>query len=546
MELGIGQRESLCSEANKLSVTFADCIASAKLRLCPFGYASMTGVCVRQNELPGSSRIFVDFLYDFERVKNFFSFDPVDADALTKAVSQIEYPAERRVAVASALREVNGDHPSVEIFARPGTVAVLTGQQVGLYGGPAYTLYKALSAISVARQITAAGQPAIPIFWLATEDHDVEEIRSAAFWDQTITAEAASDGRPAGVHALAGLPNELALSPEVAALAQRHYRNGVSFGDSFLGLLKELLAPLGMLFADPLAPALRGIGAEFLATAARRAPELSRSLVRRNSELAAAGYHAQVHFAADETSLFFLLESGRRRQLKFNSQTYDGEAMAAHGAALSPNALLRPVWQDWLFPTAAVVAGPGEIAYFAQSSVLYRELLGRMPVMLPRAFFTLVDEKSAKIIERYRVRFADILQDEEHVRQTLADRLIPPDLKRTLRDTENRLESTLEELENQLEAFDPTLAAALDLSRRKIRYQFAKNYSKVVSEVLRKSEQAQRQAAHLSHRLAPRGHLQERHYSLLALLSDFGLELIPTLLDNIHHGCHDHHVLLLG
>lgn len=506
----------------------------------------MTGVCVRQSELPGSSRLFVDFLYDFGRVKDFYSFDPSDPQSLPAAIAQIDYPDARRATVVEALRATNNNRSSIDLLARPGTVAILTGQQVGLYGGPAYTLYKALSAISLARQLNDAGQPAVPIFWLATEDHDVEEIRSAAFWDQTISAAASSDGRPAGVHLLAGLPEDLPLSEEISALARRHYRNGLTFGQSFRSLLEELLAPYGLIFADPLDPALRAAGAEFLSQAARRAPELSRAVVQRNAQLTAAGYHAQVHFEAEETSLFFLLQSGERRQLKFKSASYDAGAMAAQGAALSPNALLRPVWQDWLFPTAAVIGGPGELAYFAQSEVLYRQLLGRMPVMLPRAFFTLVDEKSAKIVERYRVRFSDILQNEEHVRTTLAARLVPPELKQSLRDAEQRVESALTTLEANLESFDPTLATALANSRRKIRYQFTKNHTKVVSEMLRKSEQAQHHAAHLSHRLAPHGHLQERHYSLLALLSDFGLDLIPTLFENIHHGCHDHHVLLLG
>jgi bacillithiol biosynthesis cysteine-adding enzyme BshC len=506
----------------------------------------MNGTCIRHSELPGSSRLFVDFLYDFSRVETFFSHDPSHPDSLRNAASEINYPPARRAAIVEALRVTNPNHPALDLLAEPNTVAILTGQQVGLYGGPAYTLYKALSAIHLAKQLTSSGQPAVPIFWLATEDHDVEEIRSAAFWDSDITVDAASDGRPAGLHTLAGLPADLPLTAEIAALAARHYQNGKTFGESFLGLVQELLGPLGLLFADPLEPKLRAVGAEFLSEAARRAPELSDTLVTRNKELTAAGYHPQVHFEANETSLFFLLENGHRKQLKFNSKTYDGEAMAAFGANLSPNALLRPVWQDWLFPTAALIGGPGELAYFAQSEVLYKLLLGRMPLVLPRAFFTIVDPKSAKTIERYRVSYADMLHDDEHVQKTLAKRLVPPELTENLRHAERSINHTLGALGDKLESFDPTLAKALENSLRKINYQFSKNHSKVVMEMFRKNEQAQTQAAHISHRLAPHGHLQERHYSLLALLSDYGLDFIPTILENIHPGCHDHHVLLLG
>lgn len=505
----------------------------------------MTGTCIRHSDLPGSSRLFVDFLYDFPRVEQFFAHDPSNTEALSSAITQIDYPFERRQAVVSALRATNPNQPALDTLAQPNTVAILTGQQVGLYGGPAYTLYKALTAVHYARQLTEQGQPAVAIFWLATEDHDVEEIRSADFWDARITADAASDGRPAGLHALAGLPDTLPLKPEIIALAERHYQNGKTFGESFLGLVQELLAPLGLIFADPLEPRLRAVGAEFLSQAALRAPELSENLVLRNKELTAAGYHPQVHFEANETSLFFLLDGDQRKQLKFNSKTYDAAAMAAHGAKLSPNALLRPVWQDWLFPTAALIGGPGEIAYFAQSEVLYRLLLGRMPVILPRAFFTVLDPKSAKTIERFRVPIADMLHDEEHVRKTLARRLVPPDLTESLNQAERNVQNTMTALAGKLESFDPTLSHALENSLRKIEYQFSRNHSKIVLEMLRKNEQAQRQAAHISHRLAPHGHLQERHYSLLAMLSDYGLDFIPTILNNIHPGCHDHHVLLL-
>lgn len=506
----------------------------------------MNGVCLRHNEISGSSRLFVDFVYDFAAVKSFYQHDPSDRASIGRAIQQIEYPAARRAAIVDALGLINSASPSLALLAEADTVAVVTGQQVGLYGGPVYTLYKALSAIHTARELTATGTPAVPIFWLATEDHDVEEIRSASFWDVDVTAQAASDGRPAGVHLLEGLPADLQLSPEIEALAKRHYQNGRSFGESFLGLMKELLAPLGMLFADPLEPKLRAAGAPFLAEAARRAVELSEAMVERNRELAAAGYHAQVHFEGNETSFFFLLEDGHRKHLKFRTEGYEPEAMAAHGAALSPNALLRPVWQDWMFPTAVLIGGPGELAYFAQSEVLYRLLLDRMPVVQPRAFFTIVDAKSAKTIEQFRVSYADMQRGEEHVRETLAKRLVPPELTAALLGAESSVTNALSGLEIALQSFDPTLASALESSRRKIAFQFSKSRSKVVREMLLKNEQAQRQAAHISHRLAPHGHLQERHYCLLALLSDYGLDFIPIILNNIHERCFDRQVLLLG
>jgi bacillithiol biosynthesis cysteine-adding enzyme BshC len=511
------------------------------------------GVCIRHSELAGASRLFVDLLYDFPRVSKFFAHDPSDPASLAAAAAQIEYPEQRRARVGAALGKWNAGSPSLELFLEPGTAAVVTGQQVGLFGGPVYTLYKALSAVALARELTAQGKPTAPIFWLATEDHDVEEVRSAEFFAGRITADANSDGRPAGLHVLSGIAKALPLSGAARALAEKHYRNGATFGEAFLGLLRELLGPLGLLFVDPLDTGLREASAEFLARAAEAAPRVSPMLAARGRELEAAGYHAQVHFEDRHTSLLFRFEGGKRQQLKFDGSRYAAEGvswspeeLAREGAALSPNALLRPVWQDWMFPTVAVIGGPGELAYFAQSEVLYRELLGRMPVAMPRSFFTIVDSRSASLMERYRLRFPDVLRDEGHVRNAVSQRLIPPPLMTTLEETEQRVERAFRDLDQQLRQFDPTLVDASARSQAKIRYQFTKNKSKIVREVFRKNEQARRHAEHLSHRLAPHGHLQERHYSLLAMLDEYGLDFVPTILANIHSGCHDHHVLMLG
>ncbi|MDX2269752.1 MAG: bacillithiol biosynthesis cysteine-adding enzyme BshC [Bryobacter sp.] len=514
------------------------------------------GVCIRHSELPGASRLFVDYLYDYPRVAAWYEHDPSDFANLRRAAEAVEYPQERRAALVEALREINGESEALQRLAQPGTVAILTGQQVGLYGGPAYTLYKGLTAIHTARELTAAGIEAVPVFWLATEDHDVEEVRSALFFEGAVEAQAAPDERPAGLHTLAGLPQDLPLGPlggEAAALAQRHYQNGATFGSAFLGFLRELLAPYGLLFADPLSPALRQLGAPLLAAAAQQAAELSPLLAERNAELEARGYHAQVHFEPEQTSLFFLLREGKRQAWKFDGkrfhagqESYSPEEFARFGPALSPNALLRPVWQDWMFPTAALVGGPGELAYFAQSEVLYKRLLGRMPVMLPRAFFTVADANSASLAQRYRLPYSALLRSEADVELALSQRLIPPPLLESLDDAERRINRAFGDLEANLAAFDPTLVAAAKKSQDKIRYQFAKNKRKIVAEVFRKSEQAQRHAEHLSHRLAPGGHLQERSYSLAAMLGEFGMDFPQFILDNIHSGCHDHHVLVLG
>ena len=295
--------------------------------------------------------------------------------------------------MAKALAGQNAPSELLTRFAQPDTVVVVTGQQVGLFGGPAYTLYKALTAAKLAADLTARGISAVPVFWMATEDHDFAEVNHTWVFNadgdaSRVGVEAAVVGqRPAGEYPVPHPPVEALLAamrglPEadaIATMAREAYRPGATMGAGFRALILKLLERVGVLVLDPLDPAVRAVGAPLLADAVQKAPALKAALLARGKELSEAGYHAQV-LVEDKTSLFFLLENGQRTTLRLKDA--ECASLADRAADVSPNALLRPVWQDFMLPTVAYVGGPGELAYFAQSAVLYRELLGRMPVML--------------------------------------------------------------------------------------------------------------------------------------------------------------------
>jgi bacillithiol biosynthesis cysteine-adding enzyme BshC len=347
--------------------------------------------------------------------------------------------------------------------------------------------------------------------------------------------------------ALHGLPHaEFALGAAAAA-----YQPSACFGSAFRELMRRLLPDSGMLFVDPLDPALRRLAAPFLAEALSRSADLVRLLIERNRELDAAGYHAQVRVDRDST-LFFLLREGRRLPLRSSSdgflaggQKFSLNALTADAAALSPNALLRPVLQDYLLPTVAFVGGPAEIAYLAQSQVLYQQLLGRMPVVAPRAGFTVLDEPSADLAERYGLSLADLLAGEEYVQQRIAAALIPPELEQRLQRARGEIEDSLQRLRLALANFDSTLAAALDTSRRKILYQLWKIERKASSEAFRRNVRAARHTERLLNLAAPHRHLQERFYCILGLLARFGPALPDALLRELDLSCPDHRMLVL-
>lgn len=516
----------------------------------------MEAACLRHTELPGTSRLFGDFQYHFDRVARFYAHDPHDPASYQRAACELDYPDDRRAALVAALRRANPDSKNLERLARPGTVAVVTGQQVGLYSGPAYTIYKALTAARMAEWLRGQGIEAVPLFWLATEDHDLAEVNHGWVFDRayrpnklSISPEARGQ-QPVGQVPLNGTPHGelreallgMPYADEVEQAAARSYVSGKPLGRAFQDLLQELLAPYDLIFVDPLDPALRSIAAPLLARAFDLAGQLTPRLLERGAELAGAGYHAQVHVEAG-TSLFFVLDQGQRVPLR--KGTHDTVSLKANAELLSPNALLRPVVQDYLLPTVAYIGGPAELAYLAQSSVLYQELLGRMPVAAARGSFTLVDAKSRRRLQRFRLPVTEYFDAEAVVKEKIGAKLVPPALDQTVREAQESAERLLAKLRSQVLHFDPTLAKAASKSADKVSHQFRKLGAKIGRESLRRESQAAESATQLLGLLYPEKHLQERIYSILPFLAEHGPGLIGTLYENIHLDCPDHKLLYL-
>jgi bacillithiol synthase len=332
-------------------------------------------------------------------------------------------------------------------------------------------------------------------------------------------------------------------------MVEESYRPGAAMGEAFGALLRRILRKFDMLQVDPMLPQFRELAAPALRAAVEAAPELSARVLERGRELAAAGYHSQVH-VEETTSFFFLLENGRRLALRRHGADYvqNGRRLSAaeladRAASLSPNALLRPVVQDAMLPTVAYVGGPAEIAYFAQSEALYRLLLGRMPVAVPRAGFTILDRRSHKLIERYGLSLRDFFRGEEALRARIAAKLVPPGLAASIERGAGEIDGVLKRMEREIAGFEVTLAAALEHSGRKIRYQLGKVERKIGREALARDARAARDATALYGLVAPRRHPQERLYSILPFLATHGPDLIPQLYDSLELGCPDHRVL---
>lgn len=518
--------------------------------------------CIRHTELPGASRLFADLLYHFDRVERFYPHAPFDPDSYNKAAQQILYPAARRAALVAALSRTNPGNPSLEKLAEPHAVAVVTGQQVGLFGGPLYTIFKALAAVKLARRLCDEGSCAVPVFWFATEDHDLEEINQAWTYDRAhhpialTTSSANPLSGPVGPIPLRDIPMEelrkslagMPFADEAMALAESCYKDGETFGSAFRKLVEELLRPYGMLFLDPLDPAIREIAAPFLSRALALSPELVATVQERSAELEAAGYHSQVHLEAD-ASLFFTLEGGRRTVLKRNNgghfNDYTLEELQARPELLSPNALLRPVMQDFLLPTVAYLGGPAELAYFAQSEPLYQTLLGRMPVVSHRASFTLFDSRATKLTKHYELGLKDITVPDVDLREKMARHLVPDGITKQFSASRAAVEAELEKLKTSVAGFDRGIDKAFAKSGSKILYQLGKMERKTAREAMRRDARAGTDEQYLHNLIYPHRHLQERIYGILPFLATHGMDLVSRIYDCVEPGCPDHQVLFV-
>jgi bacillithiol biosynthesis cysteine-adding enzyme BshC len=517
-------------------------------------------VSIPFRRLPHQPKLFVRLIEDFHTVKRFYAHPP-NMDAVKQVASSLNYPAERRREVAGILREQNAAFGAGGATQRNleklegGAVAVVSGQQVGLFGGPAYAVYKALTAIRLAEELSEAGIPAVPIFWMATEDHDLDEVRHVTWFESgkltrfELSADASVTGRPVGQVQLGPAIQEnvkkaveLLSGPASETLSQllrQSYQTEETYGGAFGKLFAQIFAEQGLILLDPLDARLHRIAAPLYKKAIEDRDELNEKLLQRGKELENAGYDVQVKVTAKSTLLFTIRDGVRQPVLASNSHFKSGDATWTREEALrladsspetlSANALFRPVVQDYLLPTAAYLGGPAEIAYFAQSSVIYEHVLGRMPVILPRAGFTILDAKAEKLLQKYGLCIENLWAGPQELRRKMESVSVPAALAENFDRDKAQVESTLAELGGQIEKLDPTLAGAVNTARNKIGFQLDKLRRKTARSLDQKTGLLAEHERFLENLLYPNKQLQSRELCFLPFLARWGMEGLSEL-----------------
>jgi bacillithiol biosynthesis cysteine-adding enzyme BshC len=457
---------------------------------------------------------------------------------------------------------------------RNGASAVVTGQQVTLFGGPLFTILKAATTIRKAKDASIAGSPHVPIFWLATEDHDLAEADHVTFPDRhelktlRLAADPGNGSATGKVTIGKSIEDLLAQAAEILGpgplLDQLSacYCEGQSLGQAFAQFISQTFAAQGLVVMDASSRAFHALGSDVLRQAIVRADELRVALNDRDRQLAAAGYHSQV-LVPTLSSLLFLFDgsTGARVPLRRTAeggwhaarQSYStAELLAildAEPERLSPNALLRPVFQDSILPTAAYVGGPSEVAYFAQSQVLYERILGRTTPVLPRLSATLIEPAIANLLTRYDVSLSDVIQsalkDPLELAQRLGARSISAIGKRKLAAAGNALDTELSALATYMHSLDPGLGRAADVSSSKMRYQMNRMRRLAANYELRQDQTLGRDAGLIALNLFPNRHPQERTLGAAWFLSRYREALPELLVEQAGQQCPGHKVIWL-
>jgi bacillithiol synthase len=525
--------------------------------------ASMESQCISFRDIPQTTKLFSSFLDDFKLVSRYYAHPPTLAGVVAAAREVKLEPAARRDLV-TVLRDENaafaGSSLSPETSRNldrlaAGAVTIVTGQQVGLFSGPAYSVYKALSAIRCAEEVTRQGVDAVPVFWLATEDHDLAEVNHCDWNTRNglahyeLAPDPADAGRRVGEVVLGNSVEPLVeaavkslegpFAEDVSHALRESYKPGETYGTAYGKLMARLLAGRGIIFIDPLDVRLHRLAAPAFHKALDEAGSLQEALLARSNELDRGGFHAQVKVTRETTLLFYNID-GRREPLRLRSgnfsagkSTFSSEELHAaierEPESFTANALFRPVVQDTLLPTAAYIGGPAEVAYMAQAQVAYKKILGRMPAILPRSSFTIIEPPIERFLDKYGLTIRDFLAGQATVRAKMEQKSLPPELASKFETDEAALQALLQAYTEPLKKLDSTLLGALKSSELKIVHQFQKLKGKAARAEGFRTGVLARHERILLDSLYPHRGLQERTLCALPLLAAYGPELLDEL-----------------
>jgi bacillithiol biosynthesis cysteine-adding enzyme BshC len=513
----------------------------------------------------GVTALYRDYVGDFQKVRQYFTTDFRSFQELGLKATERVNGHTRRDVLTAVLRDQNRTYDSgdrtfrnIDLLAEESTYAVVTGQQVGVAGGPLYTLYKTITAIRLAARLTEVhpGKHFVPVFWLEGEDHDLKEMSSVGVMNtenQPVQVTYLPKGKdpeknvfPVGEITIdenfetflgelsRTLPPSEFKKPMLETL-RGAYAPGRTFNQGFASWMNSLFPDAGLVFISSNDRRLKQLVSGIFRKEIEEFPAVSQLIIQRSAELE-DGYHAQIKTKA--MNLFLYHKGGRYfiepREHDFSLRgtrhylTRDELLRIASETPelLSPNVALRPICQDTILPTAAYVAGPSEVAYFAQLEPVYRYFNIQMPVIFPRMSTTLLEERILRTIEKYELTVRDMFSPQARVQKKVLDMVSEVNIEEMFTEAGQRIGDNLNELKFGLQYIDQTLLGALETTRSKTEANLAHLKEKTLEAQGRKHDAAFRQLQKASSTIFPNGNFQEREFSVLQFMNKYGPEFV--------------------
>ncbi|MCW5958793.1 MAG: bacillithiol biosynthesis cysteine-adding enzyme BshC [Pyrinomonadaceae bacterium] len=552
---------------------------------CPSGNVVLQTESLSFTEIPHQSKLFRDYQNDPESLRKYYPLAVNSHTEISKHIDRIlsEYKTDRAV-LCDVLEEANRRNgatdatlKNIEMLRDDDCVAVVSGQQAGLFTGPMYTIYKALSAVKMTECLRGRGFKAVPVFWIATEDHDFEEVSkieviSSDGKSRTIKSEPkyCYENLPVGYVKLdesiketidelfESLPRT-EFTDELREMIENSWTPGEDYGDAFARLLTKFLGKFGLIVLCPLDVRLKKLATPIYVNAIRRSDEIVEALRKRSDELESEGYHAQVLVGEDYFPLFWQAKDRTRHALKksptgtFKTRDIEREftideladLAAEEPQRFSPSVVLRSVVQDYLLPTVCYFGGAAEIAYFAQSSEVYRLLDRPVTPIFHRQSFTIVESKHGKTLDKYELEFRDVFEGIEVLLPKIVEQFLNREMAKVFAEVEENINKQLNRLDQNLFELEPTLADSLANRRRKILYHISNIRSKFHNAQIRKDETINRRIETAFASLYPHKALQERSFNVSQFVNRHGVYFFDWLYQAIDLDDDGHRIIFL-
>ena len=519
---------------------------------------------------PWIRKLAADYAFQFSSLAPFFSGDPAAPASWSRAIERAQQHSRPRAEVAQIVgaQQVRRNAPAAAreaaaTLADPKTVAIVTGQQAGLFGGPAFTLYKILTAIKLAKRVTTEhGVRAIPVFWVEAEDHDWDEVASCSVLDAefhrkaiTLPPPPGAGEKPVGhlrldqdinttIQELAAALPPTEFTAELLHDLQHAYQPGMSMSDAFSRWIERLTGDHGVVVFDACDQAAKPLVSPIFAHEIRHAGRTSQLAGEAGEQLVTSGYHAQVTGSSLDAAALFRI-NGARTAIQPGEATGLADAVRARPETFSPNVLLRPIVEDTLFPTICYVSGPNELAYLGQLRKVYEHFQVPMPLFYPRSSATVIDSASARFLAKHELPFEALQPRDEAALNRLLAASLPEGVDRALHEAEAAIDKSMAALIAAVPAIDPTLEGAAKSTLGKLQHDLSALRGKVISAAKKRDEILRRQFFRAQAQAFPDGMPQERAVGGIWLINRYGPALVQRLVEDLPLDLGHHWILTL-